>query len=44
VKRLPASLWDWRRMPKCQREIDVRVSELMRERRMVERIMVTGYE
>jgi len=43
VKRLPSSLWCWRRMLSTPEEMVARILEVMLERRLLEKVLV-GYE
>lgn len=43
MKRLPSSLWCWRRMPSTPEEMVTRIFEVMLERQLLEKVLV-GYE
>jgi hypothetical protein len=40
LKRLPDSLWCWRRMPRTPEEMAARILEVMLERRLLEKVLV----
>ena len=40
MKRLPDSLWDWRRMPLTPEGMVARILEVMLERRLLEKVLV----